>query len=167
MTTARLPSLLLLLGPLALLVACGSPGAPASENAPTSAEASAAELRELARLAEVVAVGEVMGRSEEPRGVLYEVRLVDVLKAPAEATASHPVEPGRSVIVSAFLFVPGREPRDVGPLTTRERYLFFTAPTERPGEWLNLADPAAFQLPAAVDAVQRLRTDLAEGQRED
>lgn len=164
--TARPPSLLLLLGPLALLVVgCGSPGAPAGERAPTSA--SADELRELARLAEVVAVGEVMGRSEEPRGVLYEVRLIDLLKAPPEPAPSHPVEPGRSVIVSSFLFVPGRGPRDVGALARRERYLFFTAPTERAGEWLNLADPADFQLPSAADAVQRLRAELAERQRED
>jgi len=157
-------TLLIGLGVGLLVAGCKSPPprratdptlAPRSEGEPAEGDA----LRELARLSELVAVGEVSRRLERPEGVSYvvEVREVLVRKEAVSSAETHPAAHGAELKVTQFLYRPGRPMTSIGPLLELSRYLFFLAPADDPGEWLNLDDPALYPLPAAQETREQLR----------
>lgn len=156
MTRTLLPALL-------ALCACANPPpprpAPASSPARGTGPAQGDALRELVELSELVAVGTVERRLDEAGGTVYEVLVREVLRRrPADGEAdSHPRKVGTRLRVSSFLFRPARPPASIRPLEELSRYVLFLSPAERAGEWLHLADPAAYRLPEAQPTLEELR----------
>lgn len=142
-----------------LLAACSPVRPPERGTRPRAAEDTDA-LTELVELSQLVAVGQVEVRKVEPNGVFYQVRLREVLVGdrlpPAEA-ATHPDDEGTEIRLTSFLYRPGQPAAGIADLDELARYILFLAPTERPGEWLNLTDPNAYVLPAARETLERLR----------
>lgn len=140
----------------------GGDGRPSVATTPQR-EPTPEELRRLRRLAEVVVVGTVETYDDQPTGRVYAVRVSEVLSRQAsldERKATHPLGEGTTLKVSTFLFRDVSQSDEIGPLEEMTRYIFFLSPTEDPGEWLNLEDPASLRLPeaqATLDALRGLR----------
>ena len=146
---------------LCLLLAACSPVRPPERSAQPRPN-DGGGLTELVELSQLVAVGQVEVRKVEPSGVFYQVRLREVLvgdRLTAAEAATHPDDEGAALRVTSFLYRPGQPAAAIAELEELARYVFFLTPTERPGEWLNLADPSDYVLPAARETVERLRGD--------
>ncbi len=158
--------------PLAFLLASGAlgcaggdPGAgparPADRvAAPRRGPPTQAELERLLRMAEAVVVATVEGREETQQGVRYRLRPGSVVRrapTPAEQDLTHPIAEGEPLEAASFLFRPGQPGAEIGRLDELSRYVFFLSPTDVPGRWLHLDDPAAYRLPDAEATLEQLR----------
>jgi hypothetical protein len=118
-------------------------------------------LLDQAELAELVVVGSVRKKHDEPGGVVYEVRIDEVLRAPLEGGVTdglvHPHAVGELIRVSAFWFQDRGPSSQIGPVEELSRYMFFLAPAEAAGEWFNLQDAAIYGMPEAQESRDALR----------
>lgn len=148
----------------ALALGCaGAPPEPAEPAGPAAPLREAADdPLDLARLARAVIVGRVVETEVRPGGRRFTVEVEGVVASDpaddpdAERDGVPALAEGDRLAVSAFVFAAGRS-AEVGELEETARYLFFLAPSDRRGEWLNLADPAGYRLPGARGVVDRLR----------
>lgn len=151
-----------------VLVACTPERPPIAIDPPSKAgtgSAAGGSLQKKAELAELVVVATIERRLEEPGGVFYLAEVREVLRSRPGAE-SHPRAPGTQLRVSSFLYRAGSELATIGQLEELGRYLLFLSPAEKPNEWLNLEDAAAYSLPEAqksLDELRRLRDAERKG----
>lgn len=149
------PSLLLLLA----LAGCAGPSPEREPAAPRRPAPSRDELRELRELSAGVIVGKVESYDDLPTGRVYTVRVEEVLSlrpADEQQAATHPLAHDATIKVTSFLFK-GGVAGEIGPLEELSRHVFFLAPKETAGEWLNLEDASRHRLPEARETVEALR----------
>jgi hypothetical protein len=117
------------------------------------------ELRRMRETAEVVVFGEVERREEEPTGLTYRVRVVELLHASGTIRddAKHPHLVDAELAVGDFLYRPKGGTGTIGALRELSRYIFFLSPAQGEGRWLNLEDPAGLPLPDARPTLDALR----------
>lgn len=144
---------------LLALPGCTGPENGARRERPPAAKPTKDQVRALRDDAAGVIVGKVESFEDPPTGRVYVVRVEEVLSlrpASDEQKASHPLAHDSTIKVTTFLFK-GGVGGEISPLDELSRYVFFLAPKEAAGEWLNLDDPAPHRLPEAQPTLEALR----------